>query len=217
MATRLAEAVQATVAAYAERIPLPTCPQCENAEARESVIRQWTYGLAEQVAFSHPGEGWGTKRATAGRPISKDTITQKVGDALTSYDIVSGAGTASPTLHINATAIDTTGQVFVDVTPVDHINSASGGSTGETEGSTPGGVTLEVLASRLSASEAKILQLQGTVETLATVVSKLTSIFERCITVDQVRTVKVSTNRKLYHAHETELQVIDLPKTESAG
>lgn len=110
---------------YLAVYPLWTMPQGPEAEDR---ARAWTIGLAEQLAFSHPGQGYGCKRADPGRPISKDSIAQPQADGrLFAWDQLSGAGTGSPTLVQHPDSMDITGQVFVAVPAVDHLTN--GGST----------------------------------------------------------------------------------------
>lgn len=106
---------------YIAVYPLWTMPAGPEAEDR---ARKWTIGLAEQIAFEHPGQGYGCKRADPGRPISKDAIAQaQVDGRLVAWDMLSGAGTGSPVLVQHPEAMDITGQVFVTVPPVDHLSN----------------------------------------------------------------------------------------------
>lgn len=80
----------------------------------EDNIRELCIDADEQVAFEHRNEGWGTKRADSGRPVSKDTISQKTDGRLLIWDMISGSGTNNPTfVYKKATSQDVTGQVFI--------------------------------------------------------------------------------------------------------
>lgn len=78
--------------------------------------------VAEQLAFAFPGEGWGTKSAAPGRPVSGDVIARQAAGRLTGYRIV------PPTM--NPEAIDLPGQNFIAVAPQNHLGSGGGGGTG---------------------------------------------------------------------------------------
>lgn len=82
--------------------------------------REYSIRFAQQLRFSL-GPNWGTKRADSGRPISKDTVTFRNGDTLTSYDLMLGVGTGNPKFNDNPPAINTTGQTFVEVQPINHL------------------------------------------------------------------------------------------------
>lgn len=99
----------------------------------EDKIREVVIDADEQVAFEHPKEGWGTKRADKGRPVSKDSLSRLTGGKLFIWDLVSGAGTNSPTLvYKTAQSQDVTGQVYIGpgdpldggavFTPQNHLN-----------------------------------------------------------------------------------------------
>lgn len=97
--------------------------------AAEDRARQWAIGLCEQMAFERPGQGWGTKRADPGRPISKDALARlvKAGTAiapqnLLAWDQLSGAGSGAPSLVADPDSIDISDQVFVAVTPTNHLS-----------------------------------------------------------------------------------------------
>ena len=62
------------------------------------------------------------KRADGGRPISKDTIAQQAGGRLYIWDLISGAGTGHGVLQVGERE-DITGQVFVVVTPTNHLGT----------------------------------------------------------------------------------------------
>ena len=126
----------------------------------EDNVRELCIDADEQVAFEHPNQGWGTKRADKGRPVSKDAIAQKIGVTLFAYDMVSGAGTSNPTfVYKKATAMDITGQVFIGpgddlddgakFTPQNHLDGVvitppdNGGDNGNHGGGCPNPVWLE--------------------------------------------------------------------------
>ena len=80
----------------------------------EDNVRNLIIDADEQVAFEFPNEGWGTKRADAGRPVSKDSLARSTGGKLFIWDLVSGAGTEHPTFtYKNANSQDVTGQVYI--------------------------------------------------------------------------------------------------------
>jgi hypothetical protein len=80
----------------------------------EDNVRELIIDADEQVAFEHPNQGYGTKRADAGRPVSKDSLAQKKDNKLFIWDLVSGAGTTHPTfVYKNASSQDVTGQIYI--------------------------------------------------------------------------------------------------------
>ena len=83
--------------------------------------RQLARMIAEQARFEL-GPTWGSKRADAGRPPSKDAVAQRQPDGkLLGWDLFNGA-TREP--HANPSSIDISGQVFIDVSPgVDHLGA----------------------------------------------------------------------------------------------
>lgn len=102
--------------------PLPFSAQ--PSEAKDGMFRDWCIDLAEQVAFSYPGHGFGVKRADPNRPISKDTIAQQVGSVLWAWDLFTGVGTATTAVVPNPDAMDISGQTFVPVEAVDHLGGS---------------------------------------------------------------------------------------------
>lgn len=111
---------------YAAAFPLWTMPAGPPAEER---ARQWTIGFARQSMFSLPELKFGSKKADATRPLSKDAIAQEQdpGDprtVLLAWDLLSGAGSGSPTLNHDPDAQDITGQVFFPVTAHDSLGGA---------------------------------------------------------------------------------------------
>ena len=108
------------VAEFVAKYQLWSMPSGPEAEER---ARQWSTWLAEQLAFEFPHDGWGKKRADPGRPVSKDAIARQVGPQLLAWDMLTGAGTGAPALVPNPDSQDITGQVFVPVTPTNHLGS----------------------------------------------------------------------------------------------
>jgi len=102
---------------YVSVRPLWSMPAGPEADER---ARHWTVGFAKQSVFSFPELNFGSKRADPGRPISKDSIAQEQPDGkLFSWDLLSGAGSGSPTLVLNPESSNITGQIFV---PVEALN-----------------------------------------------------------------------------------------------
>lgn len=121
---KLPIAVRATLARFVERYPVPNGVP---GEAIEDAVRQWTNRAVEQVVYENPGKGWGSKRADANRPQSKDGIAnnQIMGGKLLVWDLVTGAGTGSGSyVGENSDAIDITGQVYIGIAGVDHLFGA---------------------------------------------------------------------------------------------
>ncbi len=110
--------VLATRDRYVAAFHLWTMPAGEAAEMR---AREWTLGLIAQVGWEHPNQGYGSKRASADRPLSKDGMAQQTGATLVVFDMLSGAGTGQPSLNANPDSQDITGQIFEFVQPYDVI------------------------------------------------------------------------------------------------
>jgi hypothetical protein len=107
-------------------MPVNTPEQVALAEDR---ARQWVFGLQQQVVYELPGQGYGSKRADKTRPVTKDGLAQETGGRLYVWDMLSGAGTGSPTLAPIGDAEDITGQIFVPVAGVNILNAAPGAPT----------------------------------------------------------------------------------------
>lgn len=96
---------------------------------KEDIFRQWCIKFAEQLAHTFPNEGWGMKRAEPTRPISKDTVARQLGGQLLIWDLFSGVGAADAAGNGTTTVVpfpdaqDVTGQVFVEVIPMNHLSS----------------------------------------------------------------------------------------------
>lgn len=114
---QLPNEVKLVIQAYAARFPVPSQGQPVSGQ-------DWTHRLAEQLAYSFPGKGYGHKSAGPGRPHSGDAIAQVVDGRLFCWDLVIGMGTGSGQLNVNASGEDITGQVFEAVTPVNHLGAS---------------------------------------------------------------------------------------------
>lgn len=117
---QLPDDVKAIRARYVAAFPVPTGAPGPDHEER---VRQWTILFAEQVAFDLPGQGYGVKRADGGRPIGKDSLARKVGDRIDGWDLLLGAGDGAPELADDPAYHDISDQVFVPVTPTNHLGS----------------------------------------------------------------------------------------------
>jgi len=108
----------AMLAAHPVPLTMPTSGE------KEEIFRQWCIRFAEQVAFSFPNQGWGMKRASDGRPISKDTLTQQQANGtLFVWDMFGNVGTDNTTVNGDPSNMVITDQVFVPVTPTNHLGS----------------------------------------------------------------------------------------------
>lgn len=115
---KLPEQIKSIRTRYIQRFPVP---QGEPGEAFEERARQWSIAFAEQVAFEQ-GALWGMKRADPNRPISKDTIALYADDGIIRiWDLLIGTGTGRPRLAEDPDAQDLRDQVFVPVTPTNHL------------------------------------------------------------------------------------------------
>lgn len=110
---KLSNEVKATRARYLAAFPVP---RGEPGSAFEELCRRWAIRLGEQIAFEHPGQGYGVKRADKGRPIGKDSIANNLiaPGRLLAWDLMTGAGTGRPTLNADPDSLDVTGQFFED-------------------------------------------------------------------------------------------------------
>src|SRR5262245_16436058 len=79
--------------------------------------RQLTRLIAEQCRFEL-GPNWGTKRASATRPLSADVVCTQ--DPFIGWDTQIAGGTIAQFPE----SIDLTGQVFVPVDPVQHVSGS---------------------------------------------------------------------------------------------
>jgi hypothetical protein len=109
----------ALLLAFAAKFPLP---QGQPGEEHENNCRAWSLTFAEQVRFSTGDERWGVKRAAG--PQSKDTIAYNHDDgSITVFDLMAGAGTGAPVLNPQPHGERVTGQTFIPVVAVDHLDS----------------------------------------------------------------------------------------------
>mgnify|MGYP003393047877 CR=1 FL=1 len=112
--------VQDTVRRFAERFPVP---HGQPGPEHEDRVRTWMVWLVQQVVHDFPNGGWGSKRASLGRPLSKDAIArvQFQPSRLMSWDLLVGAGTGAPQIATDPLGEDVTGQIFEPVQPVNHL------------------------------------------------------------------------------------------------
>jgi hypothetical protein len=122
LSMKLDPRVRALLIAFAAKFPVPRT--IGGGEAHEERARQWSIKFCEQVNFSLLGEGYGTKRADGGRPISKDTISQQRDGEMVTWDLLVGTGTGEPSLNLDPHGEVTTGQVFVPVDAVNHLGAS---------------------------------------------------------------------------------------------
>ncbi len=113
--------VHAVVKRFATTFPVP---QGAPGSAHEQRCREWSIKVAQQVAHQF-GTTWGVKKASPTRPISKDSLAFN-GDGMHSWDLLNGAGSGTPKLAQNPAHHDISDQVFVVVTPMDHLGGAVG-------------------------------------------------------------------------------------------
>jgi hypothetical protein len=119
LSMKLDPRVRELLIAFAAKFPVPRT--IGGGEEHEERARQWSIRFCEQLNHSLPGEGYGTKRADSGRPISKDTTSQQRGGEMVTWDLLVGTGTGEPSLNLDPHGEVTTGQVFVPVDAVNHL------------------------------------------------------------------------------------------------
>lgn len=95
---------------------------------QEGPMREWTQQLAEQFAFSFPGETWGCKSTSRGGTQSFDVMARQAGGRLWGYDLALNGGRADATLDTSPGAMDLTGQAFIPVTPKNHLGATTPGT-----------------------------------------------------------------------------------------
>ena len=86
---------------------------------QDEEARSWTRKAAEQFAYEFPSQGWGHKRADHGRPPSTDVIATR--SPFIGYDLILGQGTAGWAINYQPSPLPLDGQVFIAVTPTDHL------------------------------------------------------------------------------------------------
>lgn len=112
----------------AQALPAPQCAVLQQLGAKFGTLnqgsddqrREFALKVAQQFAFSFPGEGWGSKDAGGGRPQTKDAVARVLGQgALIGYDLVNG----DTRQVVCGGQMDLTGQHFIDVTPHDWLGT----------------------------------------------------------------------------------------------
>lgn len=115
--------------AFAQSLPDAQCNVLKQMGAKFGALnhgsddqrREFALKVAQQFAFSFPGEGWGSKSAGPGRPQTKDVVARQKNGALDGWDLVNGS-----TLDVVCTShVDLAGQVFIPVTPVDYLGTST--------------------------------------------------------------------------------------------
>jgi hypothetical protein len=92
---------------------------CPGGVGQDEEARSWTRKAAEQFAYEFPSQGWGHKRADHGRPPSTDVIATR--SPFIGYDLILGQGTAGWSINYQPSPLPLDGQVFIAVTPTDHL------------------------------------------------------------------------------------------------
>ena len=161
----------------------------ELAHGDDEARRALTRAIAEQVRYEL-GPQWGTKRADATRPISKDSIAfQSVTGVLFSFDWQNGQ-TREPNPAGEMENI--TGQVFVEVDPINHL-----GSKPPAPPPMPTPPDIDQLYRRIDALEITIDALEMTVEDLAKVIN-IQSKQLQLLSTPRI----IETNRVWGHTHK---------------
>lgn len=115
--------ITALLIRFEQAFPLP---QGTPGTAHEERCRQWAIRFAQQCEYAFPDEGYGVKRASKTRPISKDSLANnRLAGHLVSWDLMSGAGTGKPKLSPHPQFHDIPGQTFVPVTGTDHLGGSA--------------------------------------------------------------------------------------------
>lgn len=132
--------------------------------------RQLTRLIVEQIRFEF-GPDWGTKASGPGHPPSKDSIAHRVNAQLVGCDWQNG-GTREPFTPIGCA--DITGQLFIEVSPVNHLGGTAPGPIGPTPGTcldtsdTLAAIASEARAFRLSIQDQLNAHVKGLAEGIAT-------------------------------------------------
>ncbi len=106
---KLPPPVLATRARFVAAFPVPQIATNEADDAWTARIRAWSIQLAEQIAFSHPGDGYAVKRGDSGRPVCKDCLAQKTATSFVSWDMLLAASGGTPTLVRDPDSLDLSG------------------------------------------------------------------------------------------------------------
>ena len=116
----LPEAIKQLLFQFDARFPVPTGTP---GDEHEENVRQWTLRFCQQVAYSFPNQGYGSKRSAPGYPLSKDSLAKRSAEyGLESWDLLLGVGTGNPQLSHDPQYHHIPGQVFVPVEPVNHLS-----------------------------------------------------------------------------------------------
>lgn len=119
---QLPDNVRSLLIRFAQKFPLPQTPG--GGEEHENRCREWCRKLAEQVRFATQDPTWGVKKSAG--PQSKDTIARDLGNgSLAVFDLMTGAGTGAPVLNQQPSGETVTGQTFVPVNPVNHLDGGA--------------------------------------------------------------------------------------------
>jgi hypothetical protein len=134
-----------------------------------------TREVAEQFAFSFPGESWGQKAATPDRPLSGDVIARRYDDGrLVGFRVV------PPSAH--PMQFDLAGQHFVPVARVDHLGMGTAPPVPPVEpGPSPPSADLQPLLDAIAALSEKVEQLEGTINGFGTSVLPALSRIEQAL------------------------------------
>lgn len=166
---KLPEQIKSIRTRYLQRFPVP---QGEPGEAFEERARQWSIAFAEQVAFEQ-GALWGMKRADPNRPISKDTIAFYADDGIIRiWDLLIGTGTGRPRLAEDPDAQDLRDQVFVRVTPTNHLGADTPAPQDPPRPEKPTAADA-ACAPRMATLEQRMIALEGRIQAQATVLFAL--------------------------------------------
>ena len=115
-----------SVPAVAQSLPSLHCDTLKALGARYGELnkgddnqrREFAVIVAETFVARFPGEGWGSKRAANGHPLSKDVVArQRTGIPLDGWDLVDGT-----TRRVKCDGyVKLSGQVFVPASSKDHL------------------------------------------------------------------------------------------------
>jgi len=186
---------------FVEQFPVPSGGPNPADDAFEDLCRMWTKRLAEQVVFSTNDPTWGVKNAGGGRPQSKDALARNLAPKLYTFDLLTGVGTGSPRLVTDPQGEDITGQVFMPVSPVNHLGAPTPQPKPEAQPPQP---TVD-----LTPLWAALKDLQRMIDGLRSDQAALT---DRLVALEQKPEpkyrVRGSTSRAFAHAHTIDLDVI---------
>lgn len=171
--------------------------------ADDEVRRGATLKIAQQCRFEL-GPRWGHKRADPGRPPSADVFAYKDEAIFVGWDWSVPSGVAN-----FPESIDLSGQVFIEVEPVNHLNIETGPVT--PPGDTNDDTILDALAElkkTLSAVQAELARLDILTSNLE--IDRLAHIRDiQEIKAELAKPLRVEgkTNNRVYHDHVVNLEV----------